>query len=176
MLQVCGTLIESGRNFKGKAEQCHDAAILNVLWDLKDRVVTLNKCLSILQFNFEKAAFLGELNADEARELLALTLKFLSINGSRPILEELQNRNPAILALVREVYLKTHTRSNWLQMTRLPTDLRPSRGNLPLEHEMVQPCDVCCEFCRLMGVVADGVEGTLDYMFEGAIGTLTDQN
>ena len=178
MWKVCGTLIQTARSYEGKPGQVRSdmpLAALNVLWDLKDRVVTLNKCFLLLQFIFEQAAFLKTLEPDEARELLAPTLEFLSAYGSRPILKQLQRPDPSLLALIRDVYMKTHSRSNWIEMTALPMYLRPG-GNLPSGIERLQPWELCCEFCRRMSVAAHGVEGTLDYMLEAAMGTLSDQN
>jgi hypothetical protein len=176
LLFVCASL-RKARQVEGKIKHT-EPVTLDVLWDLKDRVVTLNKGLSLLQFIFERATFLRELGAYETREFLAPALKFLSIQGSRPLAEAIETQDPGFLELVRKAYVKTHTRSNWKNMAliTLPDLLHPGMSTEQLKYESTQPWDACCNFFRRFGILVDGVEGTLDYMFQESEGKLGDEN
>jgi hypothetical protein len=109
-------------------------------------------------------------------------LAYLSVYGSLPILRALERGDPQLLALIREVYLKTHSRSNWVDMGRLTTKLRPGSilrqpSGTPLEPgDSIKPSESCLAFSQRMADVAEGMEWTLDYMLEAAIGLLPDQN
>jgi SAM-dependent methyltransferase len=46
-----------------------------------------------------------------------------------------------MLSLIGDVHMKTHGRSNWIQITQLPRNLRPSSSTLPLKHGRAQPCE-----------------------------------
>ena len=184
MLRICRLFIVTGQEYeapvKPKRSDC-EPMILRVLWDLKDRAVTLSKCFGLLQQLLEDTAFLTTLRADDARDLFSSGLAYLSVYGSRPILRTLERGDPQLLALIREAYLKTHSRSNWLDMSRMTTRLRPGSilgqtSGTPLEPgDSINPSESCLAFSQRMAAVADGIEWTVDYMLEAAIGLLRDQ-
>jgi hypothetical protein len=184
MLSICRLFVETGKEYElpaGNMRSHCDPRILKVLWDLKDRAVTLNKCFRLLQQLFEETPFLGTLAADDVRDLFSSSLAHLSLYGSRPILQTLERGDSDLLALIREVYLKTHTRSNWLHMARLTPLARPGSISIqpsgtPLEPgESIDPSESCLAFSQKMGDVAAGIEWTLDYMLEAAVGVLSEQ-
>jgi len=176
LLSVRSSLRAAARS-EGKVER-RKSIPLGVLWDLKDRVVTVNKGLSLLQFIFERTSFLRRMTAGDTREFLAPTLKFLSIEGSRPLAEALETQNQVLIGLIRRTYAKTHTRSNWKNMSAISSRamFRPGIGDARIEYSCVAPSDACYDFFKRLGLLGDGVEGTLDYMLYENAGTLRDEN
>ncbi|MGA2785860.1 MAG: hypothetical protein ABSF09_14315, partial [Candidatus Bathyarchaeia archaeon] len=93
--------------------------LVDVLWALKDRSVTLRKCSYLLQMLNEDTKF-SVPQQEYAREVLEVIVDVLC-TGTKPFLEILRQKGK-IVYLLRELYQITAGRSNWtMMMSYLPS-------------------------------------------------------
>lgn len=160
--------------------------ILNTLWDLKDRTVTLSKCCTLIQFLFENPNQLGKMDRKQIRELQIWCLNFLykySIISLYFIFKDLSGEMKSVL---NHTYEHTQGRSNWTMLFSLRQEFIP--GNIlnlmeekkqkndqkvlglnpnPYEKINLKEMDfnnATKEF-RKLGTWADGLEYTIDFAF-----------
>jgi hypothetical protein len=98
---------------KGIKEEAEIKSCLKTLLDMKDRSVTVNKCAKLLFDMFDDNENLKKLSYDQLLPIVMSSIQFLYIYGLKPIERAFRRANPSLKSLLKSVYLKTETRSNW---------------------------------------------------------------
>lgn len=173
------------------------AQTMDSLWGLKDRVVIVHKCATMAQLLFEKWDGIGMLNRGVIDQTVIYVMDFLYGEGFFTLQRSFDHMSPELQSLLRRVYVKTATRSNWIQLFLYHPGLRPgsvermyseaSRRNGELRKSLealkekakvkhlpklrqTHPLSAS-DWFRYLNAWAGGLEGTIDDMFtEYALG------
>lgn len=166
--------------------------LMRTLWDMKDRAVTVNRCLSMAQFMFEDSSRFGDLSDIKAQNLMVWCLDFIYTYGLNSLLSAFTGLPRELKELLGCVYENTKVRSNWLQLLTYDPGLIPGRvedacakyeqqnaswkknvekqQSLYAEDDIPEPVytelDEVADVLRRLGTWADGLEGTIDSLFE----------
>jgi len=172
-----------------------NSEIMETIWGMKDRAVTVNKCASMAQLLFEESSRFGELSYDQVQNLVVWCLDFIYTYGLLSLWDAFEALPSELKAMLYHVHERTKIRSNWLELNTYRAGLMPGRvgyavkeyesektkwkraekaiesmkkkGEIP-EHELTRLDEAAEEF-RLLGIWAHGLEGTIDYLFEQSI-------
>ncbi len=166
--------------------------LMRMLWDMKDRAVTVNRCLSMAQLMFEDSSRFGDLSDIKAQNLMVWCLDFIytyGLNSLQSVFVALPRELKELLSCVHE---NTKVRSNWLQLFTYDPGLIPGRvedacgkyeqliaswknnteklQSIPAEDDISEPAytelEEVADELRRLGIWADGLEGTIDSLFE----------
>ena len=169
---------------------------LKNLWDIKDRAVTLNKCVTFAQLMFEDPAKFGKLSNNQIRYLEIWCLDYLFTYSLLSLEKFFSSLSPDMKGRLFYTYERTKARSNWFNLELIDVEFIP--GNIesiaikkkknkmndePQEKQNQQSTitarddifsidEVADEFRRI-GIWADGLEGTIDYLFEECLSEMT---
>jgi len=165
---------------------------IQTLWDMKDRAVTINKCAGLVQLMFEDPRRLGKFNNKQIQNLVVWCLDYIYAKGLLSLRNAFENLSPELQTLLYKVHKKTTARSNWLELYSYYPGLQPKlvmnaarqreesreefkktekfldgleKGEKTPQEEEVKLLFAANEF-RCLGIWGDGLEGTIDYLFE----------
>jgi len=176
------------RIFKKNSSQ-----VLETLWGLKDRVVTVQKCATMLQLLFEESEKFGKLDDTQVQNLAIWGLDYLYVYGLLTLQLEFESLSPQLFNLLKIVYEKTRTRSNWFELLTYTPRYMPGRvlstinrydkqrreskiikdkydnldeaDKFPIKFENTKLDTLANEF-RFINIWSDVLEGTINYMFQ----------
>jgi len=166
--------------------------LMRTLWDMKDRAVTVNRCFSMAQLMFEDSSRFGDLSDIKAQNLMVWCLDFIYTYGLNSLLSAFTSLPRELKELLGCVYENTKVRSNWLQLFTYDPGLMPrrvedacakyeqqiaswkknadKRQSIQVEDDIPEPVyaelDEVADVLRRLGTWADGLEGTIDSLFE----------
>ena len=167
------------------------AGALEVLWGLKDRAVTTNKCAGMAQLMLESPDRFGELSHERLQNLVLFLLDYIYVYGLLSIQNTMTDLPAELRSLLRYVYQKDPSRSNWLELFQYRPG--PVPGRVERMHEQFvsdrkqwskiaevprsdgrtanepgfdwTPSNGGAETFRGLGIWAHGLESTIDSMF-----------
>jgi len=158
--------------------------IMSIIWAMKDRAVTLNKCSSMLQLMFEDSTRFGDLTPIQIQNLTLWCLDELYSAALFSLHESIKSLPGDLVTIFQYTYERTQVRSNWLNLFSYPPRFVPGNldklinqdttsGELKEMQNMVKNLDskyslldeAANEF-RILCIWADGLEGTVDYVYE----------
>ncbi|MDK2988843.1 MAG: hypothetical protein PWR16_372 [Methanoculleus sp.] len=193
MFRIMKSLIEVIKNQPpGALAQKPSPDLMRILWGMKDRAVTVNKCASMAQLMFEDSSRFGELNNAKAQNLMVWCLDFIYSYGLNSLQSVFVALPQELKQLLNCVYENTKIRSNWLQLFKFDPGLIPGRVESVIstyeqqitswkeineklqskcaEDDISEPTytelDRVADELRLLAIWADGLEGTIDSCFE----------
>lgn len=162
--------------------------LMNLLWNMKDRAVTVYKCASIVQELFEHPKNLGIMSYSEIQHLVLWFLDNLYLKGLDSILQGFDEKDINTILLC--TYKDTKVRSNWLQLCSYRPGLIPGAVDYAvkddskiqerfnelyesgkLHFDEIEPditetqFDEASDELRRVAYWADGLEGTLDFCY-----------
>jgi hypothetical protein len=166
--------------------------LMRTLWDMKDRAVTVNRCLSMSQLMFEDSSRFGDLSDIKAQNLMVWCLDFIYTYGLNSLLSAFTSLPRELKELLGSAYENTKIRSNWLQLFTYDPGLIPGRvedacgkyeqliasrknnadkwQSTQVEDDIPESVyaelDEVADELRRIGIWADGLEGTIDDLFE----------
>ncbi len=165
------------------------AEMLEMLWGLKDRVVTVNQNLRMAQDVFENEDNFAEMSDKQVQNLVLSILGFVYQFGLRSINYDLSHPSEEFKSLLHTVHQKTSIRSNWSALWIYRVGFVPGRveqahqeyegheGEWRKELESIKGVDNSALFekstniehaantFRVLANWADGLEGTVDFLF-----------
>lgn len=159
---------------------------------MKDRAVTVNKCITMAQLMFEDSNRFGEFSDIKAQNIMIWCLDFIytyGLNSLQSVFVALPRELKELLSCVHE---NTKVRSNWLQLFTYDPGLIPGRvedacgkyeqliaswknnteklQSIHAEDGISEPAytelEEVADELRRLGIWADGLEGTIDSLFE----------
>jgi hypothetical protein len=157
--------------------------IMNILWAMKDRAVTLNKCSGMLQLMFEDSKRFGNLTPSQIQNLVLWCFDELYSASLFALHDSMRSLPNELVTIFQYTYDRTKARSNWLNLFSYPPRFIP--GNLDtlinkdtsiaelkelqklLEESDIQNIllDEAANEFRLLCIWAEGLEGTIDYVY-----------
>jgi len=164
---------------------------MKTLWDLKDRSVTLSKCATLAQFTFENPKRIGKLNYKQIQDLQIWYLNFLYSHSLISLSYIFESLSTDMRIIFSHTFEKTNGRSNWMMLESIHPGLVPGNVESHISHEISEKLEklessktenivkersesdfeeyyfsqAANEF-RHIGIWADGLEYTIDYLFE----------
>jgi len=169
-----------------------DTQTIHTLWGMKDRAVTVNKCAGLMQLMLEDSRRLGKLTNKQVQNLVVWCLDYIYAYGLLSLRNAFENMSPEFRTLLHNVHQITAARSNWLELYSYHPGLQPKlvmhaarqreeskedlretekflneleKGGKISQGEGLELLNAANEF-RYLAIWADGLEGTIDYLFE----------
>lgn len=166
------------------------------IWTMKDRAATVNKCAGMLQLMLEDSRRIGDLQPKQVHNLVVWSFDYLystSLMGLYDVFDSMPND---LKDSFYHTYDRTRARSNWLELCSYPPRFIPgnldslifkdtpvsdsysttcdSAGTIPFEESNFKNTllDEAANEFRLLSIWGDGLEGTIDYLFEEYISEL----
>lgn len=91
-------------------------ADIEVLWAMKDRIVTSHKCASMMHLMLDEDDMLVGLEYQGIEFMVRRNLEFIYIQGLSRLRNILDKMSPELQSIFKSVYDKTQVRSNWSMM------------------------------------------------------------
>lgn len=172
--------------------------MLDDLWGIKDRAVTLNKCASMIQLMLEDNDRFGRKLSYETLEALTLwCFDYLYVYALVSLKNFFEHLTPTFKILLARVHERTRIRSNWLELYTYRPGLMPGRVLATLEDYEKQKAkykpineslknlrkqakkkiplielteqEKFADLFRHFGIWAHGLESTVDDLFTKAV-------
>jgi hypothetical protein len=99
--------------------------LMETLWGLKDRAVTLHECASMMQLLFENPKRFGELDYDQIQNLIMWALDSVYSAALLSLRHAFEALTPELKRLIFRVHETTRIRSNWLHLFSYTPGLMP---------------------------------------------------
>jgi len=165
------------------------AEMLEMLWGLKDRVVTVNQNLRMAQDMFENEDNFAEMSDQQVQNLALSILGFVYQFGLRSIKYDLSHPSEEFKTLLHTVHQKTSIRSNWSDLWAYQVGFVPGQvekahqeyegheGEWRKKLESMKTAENAVLFekstnieqsantFRVLANWANGLEGTVDFLF-----------
>ncbi|HAC14786.1 MAG TPA: hypothetical protein DCE78_02400 [Bacteroidetes bacterium] len=110
--------------------------MLETLWDLKDRAVTLSKCATLIQFMFEDSKRFGEINYQQIQDLQMWCLDFLYTYSLISLLHSFDALSEEWKRIFAYTYEGTKSRSNWYMLvSSIHTEYVPGNVEKLIQHK-----------------------------------------
>jgi hypothetical protein len=169
------------------------AQIMMTLWGMKDRAVTVNKCAGMIQLMLEDSRRIGKLTDKQVQNLVVWCFDYIYAYGLLSLQNAFKFLSPELRSLFYYVHEITAVRSNWLELYHYQPGLQPGivkhaaqqierskeewkvsekiLEKIENEDEKLPPQEgldllQAAEEFRQLAIWADGLEGTIDYIFE----------
>jgi hypothetical protein len=170
--------------------------MIQKLWALKDRSVTVHKCSSMAQLMLEDRNRIGKLSDKQICDLMLWLLDYLYVYGFSSLQHFFSDLPDDMKLLINYVYHETQLRSNWFMLLNYSPGLLPGRVDSYLNEyekekkewekadDLIEKAkergdtlpdikwtylDDVAERFRKLAVWSQGLEGTIDYLFEQSI-------
>ena len=99
--------------------------MMNLLWDMKDRVVTVHECLRQASNLFERVDIFSTIPVNTIHHFVGQIFDFIYLNGLHQIEAALTDRSPSMSLFLHRVYTKTQFSSNWAELYSFRVGLIP---------------------------------------------------
>ncbi len=99
--------------------------LMETLWGMKDRAVTLHECASMMRLMFENPMRVGELNYDQIQSLIMWTLDSVCSSALLSLRHTFEALTPELKKLIFRVHKTTRIRSKWLHLFSYRPGLMP---------------------------------------------------
>lgn len=169
--------------------------VMETLWGMKNRAVSINKCARMLQTMFEHPENFGPVNQKQVLDLVLRCHDRLS-SALDSLRDGFKSQSPDLKAILYYIHKETSVRSNWRNLKFFDHGLIP--GNIVSEIEYSQITisnddvddieetnqeisdinsskyifqNAAGEFCSI-AVWADAIEDTIDFVHEGCLNKL----
>jgi hypothetical protein len=177
-------------------DQSINPKMIRRLWELKDRSVTIHKCASMAQLMLENPNRVGELSNEQMNDLMIWILDYMYVYGFNSLQRFFTDLPKDFKPILNHVYQETKIRSNWFMLFAYRPGLIPGMVDMYLKEydeekkdwekageffdrskkngEIIPDIqfsylDDIAERFRRLAVWGEGLEGTIDYVFEHAI-------
>lgn len=129
MFKIMGGIIKavSAKPHLGQGEPKVTAELMETLWGMKDRAVTVNQCLRMAQQMFERESNFNELTDGQVQSIVVYLLDFVYAYGLLSLKSLFSRMPPDLVALLHDVHERTAIRSNWLLLYAYRPGLMPGR-------------------------------------------------
>ena len=169
--------------------------MMETLWGMKDRAVTVNKCAGMAQLMFEGPSRFGELTDEQVQNLVVYVLDYVCVYGLMSLCRTFEDLSPEFQELLYHVHDVTKVRSNWLELYTYRRGLVPGavdtayreygkkraewKGVVKSPEAGVEEArspeteytrlDRAAEAFRGLGVWGHGLESTLDELYRKCV-------
>jgi hypothetical protein len=110
---------------KGSLPGKPSSEIMETLWGMKDRAVTVYKCAAMMQLMFEDSSRFGDLTDEQVQNLVLYVLDYVYVKGLLSICTVFEDLSPELQELLSHVHMVTKIRSNWHELYTYHRDLVP---------------------------------------------------
>ncbi len=164
----------------------------DILWSMKDRAVTANRCVTMAQLLFERTDLFNELNDNQINNIAIWCMDYLYLYGLLSLQIEFDSIQPVLKNLFKIAYVNTRTRSNWFALLTYQPGLMPGyvlntinkyekeqeqakrfneKIEKKIENEKIAEVirtkqDALADEFRRIHIWAEGLEGTIDYLYQ----------
>jgi hypothetical protein len=165
--------------------------MMHTLWAMKDRAVTVNHCASLAQLMLEDPSRFGKPSHEQVQNLVIYVLDYIYAYGLLSLRKAFEDMPMELQSILAHVHEKTKIRSNWLELYQyyrgavpgnvervyqdfekerakwkgLTKDLESAIKKRKVPEIVWTHLDDAAELFRQLNVWSDGLEGTIDYMF-----------
>ena len=107
--------------------------LIETLWGMKDRSVTLHECASMIKLMFEDSKRVGQLDYDQIQNLIMWCLDHLYAAALLSLRHTFEALSPELKTLLYKVHETTRVRSNWLYLFSYAPGIMPGRVSFALK-------------------------------------------
>lgn len=192
MYDIMGTILSLIKKEKYNPTENIPQNITDILWAMKDRAVTANRCVSMAQLLFERSDMFGELTSNQIHDIAIRCMDYLFVYALLSLQIEFNSFHPAMRNLFQIAHVNTRTRSNWFELYTYRPGLLPGHvlhtiDEHEREKEKMKPLmekiakktknevlpdmtrtklDVLADEFRRIAIWTDGLESTIDYLYQ----------
>ena len=87
--------------------------IMETIWAMKDRAVTVYKCSNMAQLMCEDPHRFGKLDYDAVQNIIVWTLDYIYVKSLLSLKNIFNDLSPELKKILNDIYKKTKGRSNW---------------------------------------------------------------